>query len=65
MKNNKNDWQLAILDECYDPVYILKKHEDILVHAKLIHDDDYYEVLIPSLNFYNCFVEKKRIKKFL
>ena len=65
MKKDDCGWKLAILDECYDPLITLKKHKDIIVHAKLIHSDDYYEVLVPSLNYFNCFVEKKRIKKFL
>lgn len=61
-------WQLAILDYVFYDTDII---ENVIAHISLIHNDldeselDYYEVLIPELNFKSMFVTKEKIIKIL
>ena len=70
---NKEIWRLALIDEVYSyksPKSNSKLH-DVLAHVNLVQKDedneenDYYEALIPELNFMSIFILKSRIKKLL
>lgn len=55
-------WKLAIVDKLY---YENNKYKNIVVHAKLVHDDDYFEIMVPEFEFKIMYITKKRILKFL
>lgn len=66
--NNKNKWHGVLIDYlyCEKPPF---KHENIFGHAKKIKieedcEDDYYEVIIPSLDYLVLYITKRRILKF-
>ena len=69
MIKKENNWKLAVIDEVYPPygnMYTFsKKHTNVIAHVLLIDGVDYYEALIPEFNFYNIFISKDRIIKFL
>tara|TARA_Y100001970_G_C14149201_1_gene811682 strand:+ start:190 stop:372 length:183 start_codon:yes stop_codon:yes gene_type:complete len=56
------DWKLAIVDRLY---YQDNAYENIVVHTKLVHDNDYFEIMVPEFDFKVMYVNKKRILKFL
>ena len=40
-------------------------HNNIFAHAKLVHDKDYYEIMIPELEFKTMYIRKEKIVSFL
>lgn len=66
-KDVNKDWIGAIVDYVYCEGI---KHENVFAHVKLIHksedkEDDYYEIMIPSHEFYTCYISGKKILKLL
>tara|TARA_B000000557_G_C20510966_1_gene332122 strand:- start:109 stop:324 length:216 start_codon:yes stop_codon:yes gene_type:complete len=66
-KDVNKDWLGVIVNHIY---YEGIKYEKIFAHAKLIHktedfEDDYYEIMIPSKNFFICYITARKISKFL
>jgi hypothetical protein len=67
---NKEIWRLALIDEVYSYKSPNRLH-DVFAHVNLVQKDedneenDYYEALIPELNFMSIFILKSRIQKFL
>jgi len=55
-------WKLAIVDRLHYEDNIFK---NVVVHAKLVHDDDYFEIMVPEFEFKIMYVSKNRIIKFL
>tara|TARA_Y200000002_G_scaffold376982_1_gene381790 strand:- start:5080 stop:5262 length:183 start_codon:yes stop_codon:yes gene_type:complete len=55
-------WKLAIVDRLF---YQSNVYENIAVHAKLVHGDDYFEIMVPEFEFKIMYISKKRILKFL
>tara|TARA_Y100001937_G_C7049252_1_gene298275 strand:- start:216 stop:398 length:183 start_codon:yes stop_codon:yes gene_type:complete len=55
-------WKLAIVDRLF---YQSNVYENIVVHAKLVHDNDYFEIMVPEFEFKIMYINKKRILKFL
>jgi hypothetical protein len=61
------EWIGAIIDYVYCEGI---KYENVFAHVKLIHtsddlEDDYYEIMIPSNEFYTCYISGKKILKLL
>ena len=56
------DWKLAIVDRLFHQSNV---YENIVVHTKLVHDNDYFEIMVPEFDFKVMYVNKKRILKFL
>ena len=47
-----------------------EKHKNIFAHAKIIsktdeESDNYYELMIPSHDYFICYIVEKKIKRFL
>ena len=47
-----------------------EKHKNIFAHAKIIsktdeESDNYYELMIPSHDYFTCYIVEKKIKRFL
>lgn len=67
---NKEIWRLALIDEVYSYKSPNRLY-DVFAHVNLVQKDedneknDYYEALIPELNFMSIFILKSRIQKFL
>jgi len=67
-KDANNKWIGTIINYIYFKEEI---HKNIFAHAKVVHeipdekDSKYYEIMIPSLEFYTCYIEEKKIIKFL
>ena len=40
-------------------------YKNIFAHAKLVHDKDYYEVMIPELEFKTMYIRSEKITSFL
>lgn len=55
-------WKLAIVDRLF---YQDNSYENIVVHAKLVHDNDYFEIMVPEFEFKIMYINKSRILKFL
>jgi hypothetical protein len=66
----------AMINEEWLPVVIdylflgEEKHKDIFAHAKIIsktdlESDNYYELMIPSHDYFICYIVEKKIKRFL
>ena len=55
-------WKLAIVDKLFHGNNVYK---NIVVHAKLVHNDDYFEIMVPEFEFKIMYITKKRILKFL
>ncbi len=55
-------WKLAIVDRLFHQSNV---YENIVVHAKLVHGDDYFEIMVPEFEFKIMYISKKRILKFL
>ncbi len=55
-------WKLAIIDTLFhgDNVY-----ENIIAHVKLIHSNDYFEIMVPEFEFQIMYINKEKIVKFL
>jgi hypothetical protein len=68
---NNNKWRPVIIDYLYlieDSKTL--KCKDVFAHAKIIsksesREDDYYELMIPSHNYFICYIDEKKIKAFL
>ena len=67
-KDVNSKWAGAIIDYVYFKEEI---YNNIFAHVKVVHeipdekDSKYYEIMIPSLEFYTCYIEEKKIIKFL
>tara|TARA_B000000557_G_scaffold257160_1_gene250173 strand:+ start:1519 stop:1734 length:216 start_codon:yes stop_codon:yes gene_type:complete len=67
-KDVNSKWKGAIIDYIYSKEEI---HKNIFAHVRVVHEipDEkylkYYEIMIPSLEFYTCYIEEKKIIKFL
>jgi hypothetical protein len=55
-------WIPIIIDYIYDKEDM---HENIFAHAKLVHGKDYYEVMIPELEFKTMYIRSEKISSFL
>ena len=55
-------WKLAIVDKLFHENNVRK---NVVVHAKLVHDNDYFEIMVPEFDFKIMYVSKNRIIKFL
>ena len=65
--SNKHDWIPVLVDYLY---VAGDKLENIFAHAKIIHgyrEDgyEYYEVMIPSHDFFTCYIDANKIERFL
>lgn len=65
--SHKNEWIPVIVDYLY---ITNNKIKNVFAHAKVIHghlEDDYkyYEIMIPSHDFFTCYIDKNKIKEFL
>jgi len=64
---NKSEWIPVIVNY----LYILgDRLENIFAHAKIVHDFnedgyEYYEIMIPSHDFFTCYVDADKIEEFL
>ena len=65
----KPEWVPVVVDYLY---IAGDKLENVFAHAKVIHGNSdhcdinpYYEVMIPSHNYFFCYVDKRKIEKFL
>jgi hypothetical protein len=61
------EWLPVVIDYLYLGE---EKNEDVFAHAKIIsktdsESDDYYELMIPSHDYFVCYIVKKKIKRFL
>jgi hypothetical protein len=67
-KDANNKWIGVIVNYIY---FKEVKHENIFAHAKLVHevsgekDLNYYEIIVPALEFFTCYIDNKKIIKFL
>ena len=55
-------WHLAIVDKLF---YGNNVYENIVVHAKLVHSNDYFEIMVPEFEFKIMYISKEKILKFL
>jgi len=61
------EWRPVVIDYLYLGE---EKHKDIFAHAKIIsrtdeEADNYYELMIPSHDYFICYIVEKKIKRFL
>lgn len=66
-KDLEDNWEGVIVDYIY---YEGDRYDSIFAHAKALNrkddpEDYYYELMIPSLDFFYCYVDRKKIVKFL
>jgi len=64
---NKNEWIPVIVNYLYIQG---DKLEKIFAHAKVVHDYnesgyEYYEIMIPSHEFFTCYIDADKIEEFL
>ena len=64
---SKYDWIPVVIDYLY---IAGDKLENIFAHAKVIHDYredgyEYYEIMVPSHNFFTCYIDADKIEEFL
>ena len=57
-----NGWKLAVVDKLF---YGINTYKNIVVHAKLVHGNDYFEIMVPEFEFKIMYINKKKIIKFL
>lgn len=67
MKSDSENWQGVIIDYLF---VMGDRIENVFAHAKLIHgyredNYDYYEVMVPSHNFFTCYIDGNKIETFL
>ena len=55
-------WKLAIVDRLF---YKNNVYKEVVVHAKLVHRNDYFEIMVPDFEFKIMYINKERILKFL
>ena len=69
-ENVNKGWGLAIVDYVYGKPG--KKYTSVISFVKCIHnyhqddyENNYYEAIIPDLDYEICYIDKKKIVKFL
>ena len=63
----KPEWVPVVVDYLY---IAGDRLENVFAHAKVIHgyrEDsyEYYEIMIPSHNFFTCYIDADKIEEFL
>ena len=66
-ETSKNEWIPVVVDYLY---VAGDKLEKIFAHAKVVHcynEDgyEYYEIMIPSHDFFTCYIDADKIEEFL
>lgn len=66
-EQSKPEWIPVVIDYLYVSG---DKLENIFAHAKVIHgyrEDgyEYYEIMIPSRDFFTCYIDANKIEEFL
>ena len=61
------EWIPVIIDYLY---VLGDRLENIFAHAKIIHGYnevgyEYYEIMVPSRDFFTCYIDADKIKEFL
>ena len=64
---SKFEWIPVVVDYLY---VAGDKIENVFAHAKVVHGHqeegyEYYEIMIPSHDFFTCYIDAKRIEEFL
>ena len=55
-------WKLAVVDTLFHEKNVYK---NVVAHAKLVHSNDYFEIMVPEFDFKIMYIEKNKIIKFL
>tara|TARA_B100001059_G_C17397038_1_gene361895 strand:- start:356 stop:538 length:183 start_codon:yes stop_codon:yes gene_type:complete len=55
-------WKLAIVDKLFLGNNV---HKNVVAHVKLVHDNDYFEIMVPEFEFKIMYIDRKKIIKFL
>lgn len=66
-QDSTEEWQGVVIDYLYINGDRL---ENIFAHAKIVHgyredDYEYYEIMVPSHNFFVCYIDGNKIEEFL
>lgn len=64
---SKCEWIPVVVDYLYVDG---KKLENVFAHAKIVHNyrEDgyaYYEIMVPSHDFFACYIDADKIEEFL
>ena len=69
-ENVNKGWSLAIIDYVYGKPG--KRYTNVIGFIKCIHDfhiddyqDNYYEAIIPDLDYELCYIDKRKIVRML
>lgn len=66
-QDSTEGWQGVIVDYLY---VMGDRIENVFAHAKVIHgyrDDgyEYYEIMVPSYDYFTCYIDGDKIEEFL